>query len=288
LSLCIFRNEELGLDHSAFLSHDDQLILKMPSRTKSGLQIPKSLERGHSTTTLSDELHRSMPFKHRPEATITKLRHSRLSASDLRKLTIVTDFENYKPMDNARFRRRIQDGVVDVWWLFDDGGLELLVAHLLTKPSSYLQGAVLRVFTIAPQKHKIEVFKVYLIQKLKKFRIEFSEIYVLNDEDTDLFDETVAEYDDLLNTINSDEENLKIPPEMLNKYTCRTKKIMRQRELMLEYSKASSLVIVTLPVALQNVIMTPLYQLWLELLSKNMPPTLFVRGNQASVLTFYS
>jgi tRNA(Leu) C34 or U34 (ribose-2'-O)-methylase TrmL len=30
MSLCIFRNEELGLDHSALLSNDDQVILRLP------------------------------------------------------------------------------------------------------------------------------------------------------------------------------------------------------------------------------------------------------------------
>jgi solute carrier family 12 sodium/potassium/chloride transporter 2 len=31
-----------------------------------------------------------------------------------------------------------------------------------------------------------------------------------------------------------------------------------------------------------------LYLVWLELLTRDMPPTLLVRGNQSSVLTFYS
>jgi solute carrier family 12 sodium/potassium/chloride transporter 2 len=32
----------------------------------------------------------------------------------------------------------------------------------------------------------------------------------------------------------------------------------------------------------------PLYMAWLEALTANMPPFLLVRGNQTSVLTFYS
>jgi solute carrier family 12 sodium/potassium/chloride transporter 2 len=32
----------------------------------------------------------------------------------------------------------------------------------------------------------------------------------------------------------------------------------------------------------------PLYMAWLEALSANMPPFLLIRGNQSSVLTFYS
>jgi solute carrier family 12 sodium/potassium/chloride transporter 2 len=32
----------------------------------------------------------------------------------------------------------------------------------------------------------------------------------------------------------------------------------------------------------------PMYMAWLEALTANMPPFLLVRGNQSSVLTFYS
>ena len=32
----------------------------------------------------------------------------------------------------------------------------------------------------------------------------------------------------------------------------------------------------------------PLYMAWLEMMTKDMPPFLMIRGNQTSVLTFYS
>lgn len=38
----------------------------------------------------------------------------------------------------------------------------------------------------------------------------------------------------------------------------------------------------------QGSVSAPLYMAWLEMLSRELPPTLFVRGNQTSVLTFYS
>lgn len=136
---------------------------------------------------------------------------------------------------------------------------------------------------------------------MKKFRIEFSDVYVLEDNDSELFDETyvliteitfnsfrIAEYNTLINMLNNDDEHPRLPLELTNKCLYRTRKMMKQRELMLEYSKASSLVIATLPLATEQVLKTPLWYLWLELLSKNMPPTLFVRGNQTSVLTYYS
>lgn len=39
-----------------------------------------------------------------------------------------------------QFQRRIKKAVIDVWWLFDDGGLSLLVPHLCTLAGSYLEG----------------------------------------------------------------------------------------------------------------------------------------------------
>lgn len=38
----------------------------------------------------------------------------------------------------------------------------------------------------------------------------------------------------------------------------------------------------------KGTVSAPLYMAWLELLTAGMPPFLLVRGNQTSVLTFYS
>jgi hypothetical protein len=44
----------------------------------------------------------------------------------------------------------------------------------------------------------------------------------------------------------------------------------------------------TLPMPRKNVVSATLYMAWLETLTRDMPPFLLVRGNQTSVLTFYS
>lgn len=48
-----------------------------------------------------------------------------------------------------QFQTRIKKAVVDVWWLFDDGGLTLLIPHLLSVHKTFLEGAKLRVFVTA-------------------------------------------------------------------------------------------------------------------------------------------
>ncbi len=86
---------------------------------------------------------------------------------------------------------------------------------------------------------------------------------------------------------------------------------IRLRELLLQYSTEANLIAMyvkpilqlfnfvsyiqvllliyrTLPVPQKDNVSGPLYMAWLEALTTNMPPFLLVRGNQESVLTFFS
>jgi solute carrier family 12 (sodium/potassium/chloride transporter), member 2 len=68
----------------------------------------------------------------------------------------------------------------------------------------------------------------------------------------------------------------------------KTNRHLRLRECLLEHSSKSDLVVMTLPMPRKTIVTAPLYMAWLETLSQGLPPFLFVRGNQQSVLTFYS
>lgn len=68
----------------------------------------------------------------------------------------------------------------------------------------------------------------------------------------------------------------------------KTNRHLRLREHLLENSSKSDLVVMTLPMPRKSVVSAPLYMAWLETLSRGLPPFLYVRGNQQSVLTFYS
>ena len=65
------------------------------------------------------------------------------------------------------------------------------------------------------------------------------------------------------------------------------KSYCRMRELLKEHSSNASLIVMTLPVPKKNCNPT-LYLAWLETLTSGMPPILLLRGNQQSVMTFYS
>lgn len=68
----------------------------------------------------------------------------------------------------------------------------------------------------------------------------------------------------------------------------KTNRYLRLREFLHEQSMESDLIVMTLPMPRKNIVSAPVYMAWLESMSRGMPPFLFVRGNQSSVLTFYS
>uniref|UniRef100_A0A1I7ZM91 Solute carrier family 12 member 3 n=1 Tax=Steinernema glaseri TaxID=37863 RepID=A0A1I7ZM91_9BILA len=297
LSICIFRNTNEGLDHSALMmSNDDSLFLKLPdlmlSDSKSPLNddysrgvAPRIMRPNAATNprkmnelkhTRSEGMIPHLYPRHNSEASIGKMKKS-----DFKKLK--------KSAPQSLFRTKVKNGVIDVWWLFDDGGLTLLIPYLLSMPSSYLHGAKMRIFTVCHNNVSVDQVRQKLEKMLKKFRIEFSQVIVLCDEDErELYAETVEEYEALLSSLAPAGQPSLINQSLQTSAQPRTMRYLRTRELLLEYSSASNLVIVTLPLAHRELVFSPLYMVWLEMLSKDMPPTLLVRGNQASVLTFYS
>jgi len=82
-------------------------------------------------------------------------------------------------------------------------------------------------------------------------------------------------------------EDADIPVEQLEAEAEMTNRQCRQAELLRQHSSRADLVVVTLPLPKLST-SGSLYSAWLDILTKNLPPTLLVRGNQQSVLTFYS
>merc|ERR1712126_191654 len=79
-----------------------------------------------------------------------------------------------------------------------------------------------------------------------------------------------------------------ISEEELSTNKEKTNRHLRLRELLEEHSSEAELIVMTLPLPRRGHISAPLYLTWLDLMTYDMPPTLLIRGNQTSVLTFYS
>ena len=66
-------------------------------------------------------------------------------------------------------------GIIDVWWLYDDGGLTLLLPHILTTRKQF-KSCKLRVFTLANRNHALDQQQRKMAMLLAKFRIDFTDV----------------------------------------------------------------------------------------------------------------
>lgn len=190
-----------------------------------------------------------------------------------------------------RFQRKVKKGVVDVWWLYDDGGLTLLIPHLLSIPKSYLEGARLRIFTISTSSRTMEQEQRGMAALLSKFRIDYSDVYVIADIGKKPRQETMTTWQTIIDPFIAPDGATPTGMTTRSELSAQRDKTYRQLragELLQEHSSKADLIVMTLPVPRKGMVSSSLYLSWLEVMTRNLPPILLVRGNQQSVLTFYS
>ncbi|CAH2049309.1 unnamed protein product, partial [Iphiclides podalirius] len=187
------------------------------------------------------------------------------------------------------FQRKQDKGTLDVWWLYDDGGLTILLPYIISQRSSWAN-CKLRIFALANRHHELELEERNMANLLAKFRIDYSSLTMVQDiteppqpETKSLFDETIKKFTD-----ENTSEECRISQTELSTLAEKTNRQLRLRELLLANSKDARLVVMSLPMPRKGSISAPLYMAWLEMMSRDLPPMLFVRGNHTSVLTFYS
>ncbi|GBM78302.1 Solute carrier family 12 member 1 [Araneus ventricosus] len=134
--------------------------------------------------------------------------------------------------------------------------------------------------------------KVNLAALLQKFRIPFTDLTVISAEGEPLNKDSTETFKKMISKFLSKDESAKDPGTVtrstLNTLKNRTNQFLRLRELLEKHSKSSNLIVMTLPLPRKDGATAPLYLAWLDILTKDLPPFLLVRGNQTSVLTFYS
>ncbi|XP_076339954.1 solute carrier family 12 member 2-like isoform X4 [Tachypleus tridentatus] len=191
-----------------------------------------------------------------------------------------------------QFQRKQKKGTIDVWWLYDDGGLTMLIPYLLTTRAQW-SGCKLRVFSLANKKDELDREQRNMAALLSKFRIDYSDVTVIPDIVKPPQESSKREFDALLakwKSSHDDDENnpLIISESEVLALKDKTRRHIRLRELLLHYSRDASLIVMTLPMPRKGTCSAPMYMAWLEILTRDMPPFLLLRGNQTSVLTFYS
>ncbi|KAM6125369.1 solute carrier family 12 member 1 isoform 2-T2 [Phoenicopterus ruber ruber] len=201
---------------------------------------------------------------------------------------------------STQFKKKQGKGTIDIWWLFDDGGLTILIPYILTIRKKW-KNCKLRIFT-GGKVNRIEEEKLVMASLLSKFRIKFADINIIcdinikpNKESWKFFEEMIEPYrlhescKDITTAEKLKRETpWKITDAELEAFKEKSYRQVRLNELLQEHSRAANLIVLSLPVARKGVVSDYLYMAWLEILSKNLPPTLMVRGNHKNVLTFYS
>uniref|UniRef100_A0A8B9VY28 Solute carrier family 12 member 1 n=1 Tax=Anas zonorhyncha TaxID=75864 RepID=A0A8B9VY28_9AVES len=208
---------------------------------------------------------------------------------------------NQKLLESStQFKKKQGKGTIDIWWLFDDGGLTILIPYILTIRKKW-KNCKLRIFT-GGKANRIEEEKLVMASLLSKFRIKFADINIIcdinmkpNKESWKFFEEMIEPYrlhescKDITTAEKLKQETpWKITDAELEAFKEKSYRQVRLNELLQEHSRAANLIVLSLPVARKGVVSDYLYMAWLEILSKNLPPTLMVRGNHKNVLTFYS
>uniref|UniRef100_A0A3B4FXB5 Solute carrier family 12 member 1 n=1 Tax=Pundamilia nyererei TaxID=303518 RepID=A0A3B4FXB5_9CICH len=201
---------------------------------------------------------------------------------------------------SLQFKKKQPKGTIDVWWLFDDGGLTLLLPYILTTRKKW-KDCKMRIF-MAGQPGRSDLDKEEMKGLLKKFRINCSDINVFDDLHIKPRSESLKELQEMIEPFRlhegskdadqiralQKEQPWKVTDKELSEFEEKTHLQVRLNELLKEHSRSANLIIVSMPIARKETISDFLYMAWLDILTKDLPPTLLIRGNHKSVLTFYS
>lgn len=127
---------------------------------------------------------------------------------------------------------------------------------------------------------------------LAKLRIDYSSLTMLQGITDKPKDETIRMHMKMLDGFLEGENQYSnegvISMTEFKQLEEKTHRHLRLREMLLKHSSQASLIVMSLPMPRQGTVSAPLYMSWLDILTSDMPPILLVRGNQSSVLTFYS
>uniref|UniRef100_A0A8C7HAX2 Solute carrier family 12 member 3 n=1 Tax=Oncorhynchus kisutch TaxID=8019 RepID=A0A8C7HAX2_ONCKI len=218
-----------------------------------------------------------------------------------------------QPQPSTVFQSQQGKKTIDVYWLFDDGGLTLLLPYLLTRKKRWARCKV-RVFVGGDIQHDVPLglsssfeYKHFAAPAITsanlKFRLGFHDVEVLPDINARPQPEHVRRFEDLIGPyrINTAQKDGHVTAEQLNQ-DCpwmvsdeeietnkpKTLRQIRLNEVLQDYSRDAAIIFVTMPVGRRGQCPSALYMAWLETLSRDLrPPVLLVRGNQENVLTFY-
>uniref|UniRef100_A0A673JAL2 Solute carrier family 12 member 2-like n=1 Tax=Sinocyclocheilus rhinocerous TaxID=307959 RepID=A0A673JAL2_9TELE len=214
-------------------------------------------------------------------------------SSSKRSPTLPLNVADQRLLDaSQQFQQKQGKGTIDVWWLFDDGGLTLLIPYLIANKKKW-KDCKIRVFIGG----KINRIDHDLIDKdhgiiLKWLRIPTPFLR----ESTDLLclSFSLTEFAQMIEPYKLKEDDME--QEAAEKLKSEEPWRITDNELELYRRCFQPALIVcvcvcvcnrSMPLARKGAVSSALYMAWLDTISKDLPPILLVRGNHQSHLSTF-
>ena len=147
-----------------------------------------------------------------------------------------------------------------------------MLPYILTTRQQF-SGCQLRVFSLANRKDELDRETRNMAALLAKFRIEFSSVIVIPDVTKRAKDETRTLFNGMIEALPTDT----VTEEELLENRGKTNRHLRLYELLQEHSDEAEMIMITLTLPRKNQVSAPLYLAWLDIMTRNLPPTLLVR-----------
>ncbi|XP_037292332.1 LOW QUALITY PROTEIN: bumetanide-sensitive sodium-(potassium)-chloride cotransporter-like [Manduca sexta] len=177
-----------------------------------------------------------------------------------------------------------QENSIDVWWLYDDGGLNILLPYIIARRGRK-EKMPMRIFAFTKGQLNVHEAKKHMEELLAKFRIEYSRLTLVQGSSDPPSEDSWALWNSIIKDFKTTENSEVLISEA--EHERQLKKItryLRLRELLLQYSYKADLIVISLPFPRKDAVSAALYMAWLEVVSQNLPPMLFVRGNNTYIM----
>ena len=264
----------LGVISDTFELNYGLVILRMNEEQKREIIVQLESDDIENSDSLLDEDEYSKSKPHSSPATkSTKEERKSLTSPDKHS----PEISEHRVETSLKEKQR---GTIDVWWIYDDGGLTVLIPYLLSLHRAW-KHCKLRFFSAdIRSKHELSPQRLRMANLLKKFRIDASCVEQTEGISKKPSKESIDAFRGL--PVGQELGDAPIEDQKVLR-TIRIGELVRQN-----CTSDTRLVVISIPVPVDDVTTPFMYMSWLEVLSADLPPTLLVRGNQTNVLTFYS
>lgn len=164
---------------------------------------------------------------------------------------------------------------IDIWWLIDDGGLTVLIPHLLSLHSYFRSDVPIRLLPVVDNEADWAQPLLTMTLMIEKFRLNMI-VESVETRGKGPAARHVGQFEKILG---------KTVGEMKRSKT--TERWIRVGELMRQKSRKSIMNFVTMPYPRADYVADEFMAILEWMSSDGMPPTIFMRGANQNVLTYY-